>query len=90
MPALQSQTHGYTDYPFLDETTKTELAARLHPVAEVTSGLEKSDLAAVASPSAVAAALDVPLETWCMHPRHTACPDFQGPTPQQHNSGFQH
>ena len=56
MPALQSQTHGYTDYPFLDEATKAELASRLHPVAEVTSVLEKSDLAAVEPPSAVAAA----------------------------------
>jgi len=56
MPALQSQTHGYTDYPFLDEATKAELAVRLHSVAEITSGLGQSDLAAAEPPSAVAAA----------------------------------
>ena len=56
LPALQSQTHGYTDYPFLDKQTKEELEARLHPLAAVTSGLEKSNLAAAEPLSAVAAA----------------------------------
>ena len=55
---MQSQTHGYTDYPFLDEEAKAGLAANLQSAGALASALgEASKLAtAVEPPTAVAAA----------------------------------
>ena len=53
---MQSQTHGYTDYPYLDEATKAGLAAKLQHVAAMATVPETTELAAVEAPTAVAAA----------------------------------
>ena len=55
-PCIQDQTHGYTDYPYLDEEVKAELAAKLPLTGAATSAIEASKLPAEEPPTAVAAA----------------------------------
>ncbi len=53
---MQDQTHGYTDYPFLDDATKDALVANLPSLGAIPSAKETCKLAAVEPPTAVAAA----------------------------------